>query len=156
MKSSFPYLPQVIYGGIDGLVTTLAVVAWSTGGWLSEQTVIILGIANVFADGLSMSIGAYLSTEKNSSQNINPYLVGVTTFISFFIFGFLPLLPYIFSFGSFGVSAGITGCAFIAIWYIKSIMNPGTLVSSIAQTVWLGSIAAAVAYYVGVFLGSLS
>lgn len=153
--SHFLYLPQIIYGGIDGLVTTFAVVAGATGGGLSAKTVIIMGIANVLADGVSMSIGAYLSTRDDSEKRICAYCVGTATFFAFLFFGFLPLLPYIFSFGSFALSGIITGIAFVSIGYLKGIMNRKSLLAAIIQTVSLGGIAAGIAYYAGVFLGSL-
>jgi VIT1/CCC1 family predicted Fe2+/Mn2+ transporter len=62
------YLGEFVYGGIDGCVTTFAVVAGAAGAELSVQIVLILGFANLLADGLSMSIGAYLS-RKSEQQN---------------------------------------------------------------------------------------
>jgi VIT1/CCC1 family predicted Fe2+/Mn2+ transporter len=61
------YLPEGVYGSIDGIVTTFAVVAGAAGANLGIDIVIILGLANLFADGLSMSIGSYLS--KKSEQD---------------------------------------------------------------------------------------
>ncbi len=57
------YLPEFVYGGIDGSVTTFAVIAGAAGAQLEPSVVLILGFANLFADGLSMSIGNYLSTK---------------------------------------------------------------------------------------------
>ena len=62
------YLPEFVYGGIDGCVTTFAVVAGAVGAGLDSAIIIILGFANLFADGFAMSIGAYLST-KSDKQN---------------------------------------------------------------------------------------
>jgi VIT1/CCC1 family predicted Fe2+/Mn2+ transporter len=62
------YLSEFVYGGIDGSVTTFAVVAGATGGGLDSSVVIILGFANLIADGFSMSVGAYLS-HKSEQQN---------------------------------------------------------------------------------------
>jgi vacuolar iron transporter family protein len=67
MKRFEKYLPEIVYGSIDGIVTTFAVVAGSAGADLSISVVLILGMANLFADGLSMSIGSYLS--KKSEQD---------------------------------------------------------------------------------------
>ncbi len=152
----FLYLPQIIYGGIDGLVTTFAVVAGATGGWLSAKTVIIMGIANVLADGVSMSIGAYLSTREDATKKVCPYCVGFATFVAFIFFWLLPLLPYVLSFGSFQISAMITGVAFVIIGLLKGTMNHRSLFVAIVQTVSLGGIAAGIAYYAGVFLGSIA
>ncbi|MGB3365475.1 MAG: VIT1/CCC1 transporter family protein [Thermodesulfobacteriota bacterium] len=58
------YLPDFVYGGIDGSVTTFAIVAGVTGASLSPSIVLILGFANLFADGFSMAVGNYLSTKS--------------------------------------------------------------------------------------------
>lgn len=58
------YLGEFVYGGLDGSVTTFAVVAGAAGAGLDSAIVIILGFANLFADGFSMSVGAYLSTKS--------------------------------------------------------------------------------------------
>ena len=58
------YIGEFVYGGIDGSVTTFAVVAGATGAELSSAIVIILGFANLLADGFAMSVGSYLSTKS--------------------------------------------------------------------------------------------
>jgi VIT1/CCC1 family predicted Fe2+/Mn2+ transporter len=66
------YLGEFVYGGIDGSVTTFAVVAGSAGANLSSDVVIILGFANLIADGFSMSVGSYLST-KSEKENYDKH-----------------------------------------------------------------------------------
>ncbi len=66
------YLSEFVYGGIDGCVTTFAVVAGAVGANLESSIIIILGFANLFADGFAMSIGAYLST-KSEKDNYNKH-----------------------------------------------------------------------------------
>ncbi|MGH7799129.1 MAG: VIT1/CCC1 transporter family protein [Thermodesulfobacteriota bacterium] len=63
-SSKSSYLSDFVYGGIDGSVTTFAVVAGVAGASLSPSIVLILGFANLFADGFSMAIGNYLSTKS--------------------------------------------------------------------------------------------
>jgi len=58
------HLSDFVYGGIDGSVTTFAIVAGVTGASLSPTIVLILGFANLFADGFSMAISNYLSTKS--------------------------------------------------------------------------------------------
>lgn len=57
------YISEFVYGGIDGAITTFAVVAGAEGANLAMAVVIILGIANLIADGFSMSVGNYFSTK---------------------------------------------------------------------------------------------
>ncbi|MBK6732281.1 MAG: VIT1/CCC1 transporter family protein [Bacteroidetes bacterium] len=64
-KNLNKYLPEFVYGGIDGSITTFAVVAGAAGAGLSGNIVIILGFANLFADGFSMSVGAFLSAKSS-------------------------------------------------------------------------------------------
>ena len=65
-------MSEFVYGGIDGCITTFAVVAGSVGAGLDSSVIIILGFANLFADGFAMSIGAYLST-KSEIDNFNKH-----------------------------------------------------------------------------------
>lgn len=62
------YLGEFVYGGIDGSVTTFAVVAGSAGGGLGAEVILILGFANLVADGFSMSVGSYLSTKSEQDN----------------------------------------------------------------------------------------
>lgn len=57
-------LEDFVYGATDGAVTTFAVVAGVVGASLSPAIVLILGFANLFADGFSMAVGNYLATKS--------------------------------------------------------------------------------------------
>jgi VIT1/CCC1 family predicted Fe2+/Mn2+ transporter len=62
-QSGNDFLREFIYGGVDGGVTTFAVVAGATGANFDSSIIIILGLANLVADGFSMSVGSYLSVK---------------------------------------------------------------------------------------------
>lgn len=57
------YLRDWIYGGIDGAVTTFAIVAGVVGADLSATVVLVLGFANLVADGFAMGAGNYSATK---------------------------------------------------------------------------------------------
>jgi vacuolar iron transporter family protein len=57
------YLRDWIYGGIDGSVTTFAVVTGVVGAHLSPAIIVIMGFANLFADGFSMAASNFLGTK---------------------------------------------------------------------------------------------
>ncbi len=65
---SVSYLRDWVYGGIDGAVTTFAVVAGVMGAELSASIVLILGIANVVADGFSMAASNYSGTKTEHEE----------------------------------------------------------------------------------------
>lgn len=64
--SRHSYLRDFIYGSVDGAVTTFAVVAGVAGAQLSAGIVIILGVANLVADGFSMAVSNYLGTRAEN------------------------------------------------------------------------------------------
>lgn len=62
------YLRDFVYGAVDGAVTTFAIVAGAAGANLSSRVVVILGVANQLADGLSMAVSNYLGTRAERQQ----------------------------------------------------------------------------------------
>ena len=58
------YIGDLVYGGLDGIITTFAVVSGVAGAQLGTPIILILGLANLFADGFSMATGAYLSSKS--------------------------------------------------------------------------------------------
>jgi vacuolar iron transporter family protein len=62
------YLRDWVYGGIDGAVTTFAIMAGVVGAKLSPGVVLILGAANLLADGLSMAAANYSSTRTEIDE----------------------------------------------------------------------------------------
>jgi VIT1/CCC1 family predicted Fe2+/Mn2+ transporter len=62
--ASHQYIGDMVYGGLDGIVTTFAVVSGVAGAGLGSGIILILGLANLFADGFSMAAGAYLSSKS--------------------------------------------------------------------------------------------
>jgi VIT1/CCC1 family predicted Fe2+/Mn2+ transporter len=62
------YLRDWVYGGIDGTVTTFALVAGVVGAHLSPGIILILGGANLIADGFAMAAGNYLATRSEHEE----------------------------------------------------------------------------------------
>lgn len=58
------YVGDFVFGANDGIITTFAVVAGASGAGLSSTVVIILGVANLIADGLSMGLGNFSGTKS--------------------------------------------------------------------------------------------
>ncbi len=63
------YLRDWVYGGIDGAVTTFAIVAGVVGANLSPLVILILGFANLLADGFSMAAGNYSATKTEIDEH---------------------------------------------------------------------------------------
>lgn len=163
------YLGEFVYGSIDGTVTTFAVVAAAEGASFSTAVIIVLGFANLVADGFSMSVGAYLSSKseldvmrKNKedvSDVASPLIKGITTFVAFFVAGFVPLLIYISDFvlnldisNLFLWASILTAITFIIIGFLKSYVAHSSKRRGIIETLILGTIAAVLAYLFGSLL----
>ncbi|MFH1391160.1 MAG: VIT1/CCC1 transporter family protein [Candidatus Diapherotrites archaeon] len=63
-ESHGDFVGDIVYGALDGIVTTFAVVAGSAGAGLGAGIILVLGFANLLADGLSMAVGNYLSMKS--------------------------------------------------------------------------------------------
>lgn len=161
------YLPEFIYGAIDGVVTTFAIVAGVSGAGLDPAIVLILGISNVLADGFSMASSNFLSSRAEeklgSGEGKKPFKTALVTFISFVLLGLVPLLSFVFQFlfgwfseYQFEISIVLTSVAFIAVGYIKGRVTKQHGFRSSLETLMVGGIAASVAYVVGALLHNVA
>jgi len=98
------YIRDVVYGANDGLITTFAVVGGVIGGALSPVAVIVIGAANLAADGVSMGVGNLLSIRADERAReaaalpqleAYPWKHGLATTLAFMVAGTIPLLPYV-------------------------------------------------------------
>lgn len=224
------FFKEIIYGGIDGIVTTFAVVAGFTGAALSSETttqlsfviVLLFGLANLFADAASMGLGNFLSvrsekdlyfsarhqekeavrhnTDAELAETVaimqakgfspeqahtlaeiyrtneeywvdfmmqhelemadprgeNPIYTGLATFVSFLVFGSIPLLPFMlqtegYAETAFTYSATGTLIALILLGTLKWRVIGTRLLPSLFEVVTVGSVAAVLAFAVGTF-----
>ena len=72
-QDSGKYIGDAVYGAIDGIVTTFAIVSGVVGADLSPNIILILGFANLLADGFSMAAGNYLSTKSEHAYEQQEY-----------------------------------------------------------------------------------
>jgi len=154
------YLPEIIYGGIDGSITTFAIVTGAFGAGFSTNVIITLGIANLIADGFAMAVGNYLSVKSMVQENYgNPIYTATATFLAFVCIGVIPLLSYIISYvvhieytTIFIYGCALTILAFSIIGYIKSKINNTSLFKAVAETLVLGCIASFISFLLGYYL----
>ena len=98
------YIRDLVYGANDGIITTFAVVAGVAGGALSHAAVLVIGAANLAADGFSMGVGNFLAiraherareAENLPEEEASPMRHALATFIAFVVAGSVPLAPYL-------------------------------------------------------------
>lgn len=221
-------LKQIVYGGNDGIVTTFAIVAGFAGAnadglaQIGGLAVLVFGLANLFADAVSMGLGEFLSTrsqrdlyttqrqiearelrdnpaqerdelltmltdrglsEEDASatadllmkspelvvdmmmsyeldmpdmRTVNPAFDGTVTFLSFVIFGAIPLVPYFLLepvTTTFWLSVAATFTALMALGLLRFTATREELFRCLWETVLVGGVCAAVAYGVGAIVG---
>ena len=81
----------VLYGGTDGIITTFAIMIACITSNQSNNTVIALALANIFADGFAIGISSY---ESNIHNENNPLLIPIVTFLSFSLMGSIPVIVF--------------------------------------------------------------
>ncbi len=167
-KTAKKYLAEFVYGATDGTVTTFAIIAGAIGASLGSGIILVLGFANLLADGFSMAISNYLSTKsqkdmlKQEYSGKSPIKTALATFLSFVAIGFIPLSAFVFSSFSqiiqenkFLISAIMTGIAFSVIGCIKGVIIEKKPILSGIESLLIGGVAAFIAFIVGFMLKNL-
>lgn len=221
------YIKSFVYGGLDGTITTFAVVAGVAGASLSSSVILILGFANLIADGIAMAFGDFLSTRAEQQyhsserrreewelenypegeerelrevyeakglspedaetlvkilakhpeimidtmmveelgileEDGSPFVNGLVTFLSFVLFGFIPLLIFVvLHFTAWELDGMFWACVLTA----ATLFCLGVAKSRFSMVRWwtaglemllLGGLAASAAFFIGKALESLA
>ncbi|WP_158058032.1 VIT1/CCC1 transporter family protein [Halorussus halophilus] len=163
VESPGEYVAELVYGANDGIVTTFAVVSGVAGAALSPSIVVVLGAANLFADGFSMGMSNYLSRRsemdyENARGDVqadddggkSPAKTAFATFLAFVVAGWLPLAPYILDLDpQFPLAVAVTGLTFFVVGASRSLVTARGWVRNGAEMFVIGMTAAAVAFVVG-------
>jgi VIT1/CCC1 family predicted Fe2+/Mn2+ transporter len=170
VDDSGKYLAEVIYGANDGIVTTFAVVAGVAGAALNPSIVLVLGLANLFADGFSMGMSNYLSRRSEMDYRATrgegveaddggkpPAYTAAVTFGGFVVAGGTPLVPYALALVPlFELSILFTGVAFFTVGASRSLVTDRAWYANGAEMFVVGMAAATVAFVVGTLLKGLA
>src|SRR6478672_136710 len=152
------YLGDLVYGANDGIITTFAVVSGVAGGALSHTAVLIIGAANIAADGVSMGVGNLLAIRAHErtleaqglpEEESFPWKHGVATLAAFVCAGAIPLIPYLVPLpdGSAGVwSATLTFSAQFGLGAVRAVITSERWWKSGTETLALGAVVAVAAY----------
>ncbi len=151
------YIGDIVYGANDGIITTFAVIAGAAGAGFSSGVIIVLGIANLIADGFSMGASRFLSLQSEQAvagaeHDRSAFYDGIATFLSFIAAGSLPLIPFLlgdFGAETFRVSAFATAGAFFLVGAARSLVIEKNPVVAGLEMLIVGGIASTIAYGLG-------
>ena len=147
--------PSVL-GGVDGVVTSFAIVAGASAGALSSRTVVIVGTSSLLADGVSMGVSEYLSSSAHTPDAPSPVYLGVVCFLSFVLCGAVPITAYLAAQNSLVASAASAFAALITLGAARARVAGGDILLGVVQTAILGGAAGLVAYAVGMLAANFA
>lgn len=162
------YLRDLVYGANDGIITTFAVVAGVAGGSLSQAAVLVVGAANLAADGVAMGVGNLLSIRAHESaleaddrpqEEAFPWKHGVATLVAFVVAGAVPLIPYALPFADrsrLPVSILLTMVALFAVGLARAAVTRERWWRTGTEMLVLGGIVAAAAYGAGALIAAVA
>jgi VIT1/CCC1 family predicted Fe2+/Mn2+ transporter len=156
------YIGDIVYGGLDGIITTFAVVSGVTGASLEASIVIVLGLANLIADGFSMAASSYLSARSEAEAKhtgrgyVEPIYHATFTFFSFVLIGAVPLPGYLLievtAISPFLISCVSTLVALFVVGSLRSIVINRRWYRAGLEMLLIGTLAASIAYGIGFLL----
>lgn len=140
-----------VLGGVDGVITSFAIVAAASAGDLALKTTVVVGVSSVLADGLSMGISEFLSSYSQRARNRvplvdRPEVLGLVCFASFVLCGSGPLLLYAV------VDQRLLACAMFSLVELfllgaaRTFLTEEPVLLGMLQTGGLGAVAGGVAY----------
>jgi VIT1/CCC1 family predicted Fe2+/Mn2+ transporter len=161
------HIGDLVFGANDGIITTFAVVSGVAGATLSPKITIVLGLANLLADGFAMGAGNYLGMRSEQDYQASLGQVregtehafghGVAIFLAFIAAGSVPLLPFLLipNDHTFLASCLATGIALFVVGSLRTLVTRARWFVSGLEMLLIGSVAALAAYGVGYFLRQL-
>ncbi|MFP5503049.1 MAG: VIT1/CCC1 transporter family protein [Candidatus Sericytochromatia bacterium] len=156
------YLGEVVYGAHDGVITTFALVAGATGAALDQRVALILGFANLLADGISMAGGDYLAERSRHTafqgeglSERKPALQrAMATFVAFELVGTVPLIAYLMPWqqGRFGLAIAASALALFTLGAARALVIRCHWVRSGLEMLVVGAAAGGAAFAIGAVL----
>ena len=160
------YLRDVVYGALDGVITTMAVLAGAEGASLSMRVGLILGMANLLGDGISMGASNYLGMRSEIEQTGGsvaaeaPWRHGLATVAAFVVIGSIPLAAFVLAAWTgvrvFPTAAGLAAGALLGAGVVRARFVRKTVARSAIEMLAVGLLAGGAAYLVGLVASSLA
>ena len=159
------YLRDMVYGALDGVITTMAILAGSQGASLSARVGLILGLANLIGDGISMGASNYLGLRSELEQAGGsvaaeaPWRHGLATAAAFVVVGAAPLIAFPVSAWTgarlFPLAVAFAALALAGAGVVRARFVGKTAGRSAIEMLAVGVLAGGVAYLAGRLASSL-
>lgn len=160
------YLRDMVYGALDGVITTLAVISGTTGANLDARIGLILGAANLAADGLSMGASNYLGLKSELEQTGRsiaaemPWRHGLATGVAFAAAGSVPLgaflLPRPANASTFEAAIVLATLTLAVVGWLRARYVGKTAWRSAAEVLLIAGAASGTAYAIGAAIERLT
>jgi len=165
MNTSTPdrvaYLRNFIFGVEDSLVSTVGLLSGIAISGMSPKDIFITGLILICVEAISMSAGSFLSESSAEEFETNKdgatkrsYTAALVMFVSYFISGFIPLIPYLLFTGpvAFLSSIGVSIVALTFLGMLSAKLSKTNIRKSTVRMVVIGTLAIGA----GVLIGGLA
>lgn len=150
------FIKSFIYGGTDGIITIFNIISGIHGANLDKLYVIILGFGTLVADAVSMGVSSYISSKSDKSKNNFPFKNGIITFISFILFGLVPLLSFMFitnnKISNYHVSLVISLLSMTILGIIQALITKTNIFKTALTTSSIGMFGALLSYNIAKYI----
>jgi VIT1/CCC1 family predicted Fe2+/Mn2+ transporter len=155
------FIGDLVFGANDGLITTFAIVSSVAGADLGSKAALVLGLANLLGDGVSMAAGNYLGRRSDTqvaasrlgrrATRRGPMTHGGAMFAAFVVAGSVPLLPYLVldATAAFLMALLATAVTLFGVGSARTLVTRQPWLGSGVEMLTVGSVAAILAYGVG-------
>ncbi len=154
--NSATYIRNFVFGVEDSLVSTVGLLSGVAAAGATRGEIILTGTVLIFVEAFSMGVGSFLSEEAadeyERKREIKNALAGAAVmFVSYFIAGYIPLLPYIVigSEMGFGLSIALSLIALFILGAIGAKVARVSLFYSAMRMMIIGGLAIGVGILVG-------
>jgi VIT1/CCC1 family predicted Fe2+/Mn2+ transporter len=157
------YLRNFIFGVEDSLVSTVGLISGVAIAGVEQKTILLTGVVLIFVEAISMAAGTFLSEysaeefeEKKEVSGDQSIKNGAVMFVSYFVSGFIPLIPYVLfeTVTAFWVSIGLSLASLFALGLLGGRIAHVNLMRNATRMLLVGGLAIGVGVLVGRIFGN--
>jgi VIT1/CCC1 family predicted Fe2+/Mn2+ transporter len=161
-RARVSYFRNFVFGVEDSLVSTVGLLSGIAIAGVAREQIFLTGVVLIFVEAISMAAGSFLAessaeefethTEKESPQS---RLAALVMFVSYFVSGFVPLVPYVLlnPFLALPASIIVSLLALALLGVVGARLSGVKVLRNIGRMVLIGGLAILVGTVVGVWLG---
>lgn len=156
------YFRNFVFGVEDSLVSTVGLLSGVAIAGMEARQIFLTGVVLIFVEAISMAAGSFLSESsaeeletRSEKTSVQSYLSALIMFVSYFVSGFIPLLPYVLLpvTHAFWVSIVVSVVSLFALGLGGAKLSKTRMLPNAVKMVFIGGLAIGVGVLVGKYFG---